>query len=87
MIATDLCMPAKPTSKSWSCHVATSFQERAEAMAEAFYYLLRASVMIQKLQFLIDLPGAINFKSAWGSQLKPQQSLQCVVINQDISLS
>ena len=80
-------MTITSTSKSWSCHVATSFQERAEAMAEAFYYLLRASVMIQKLQFLIDLPGAINFKSAWGSQLKPQQSLQCVVINQDISLS
>ena len=78
MIVTDLCMPAKPTSKSWSCDVATPFQERAEAVAEAFYNLLRASVMVQKLQFLIDPPGTINFKSAWGSRLKPQDAVSAV---------
>ena len=63
MIATDLCMPAKPTSKSWSCHVATSFQERAEAMAEAFYYLLRALCIDQECQFAMAPDFFFSFKS------------------------
>ena len=35
-------------------------------MVEAFYYLLRAFMMVQKFQFLIDPPAVINIKSAWG---------------------
>lgn len=35
-------------------------------MVETCYSVLRAFMMVQELQFLIDPPGVINFKSAWG---------------------
>lgn len=62
---TDLCVPAKQASKSWSCDPSL-LSKRAKARVEAFCYLLRAFVMVQGFPFLNDPPSIINFKSAWG---------------------
>ena len=39
-------------------------------MIEALYNLFRAFMMVQEVQFLIDSPCVINFKSAWGQLIE-----------------
>lgn len=48
VIVIDRCVPAKQSGKSWPCDPFTSFQKRAKAMVEAFYYSLRAFMSVQK---------------------------------------
>lgn len=66
MIVTDLCVPAKQASKSWSYDPSLLSKTEQKQGVEAFCYLLRAFVMVHGFPFLNDPPSIINLKSAWG---------------------